>query len=66
MPILLIHGDNDKVVQVSQSRDMYRKLDGLDKKVKYLEIDNGNHYLSNNQHRLMTFKAIDEFLSKNL
>ncbi|MDO6612087.1 S9 family peptidase [Shewanella sp. 1_MG-2023] len=66
VPILLIHGDNDKVVQVSQSRDMYRKLDGLDKKVKYLEIDNGNHYLSNNQHRLMTFKAIDEFLSKNL
>ncbi|MCL1047095.1 prolyl oligopeptidase family serine peptidase [Shewanella electrodiphila] len=66
VPILLIHGDNDKVVQVSQSRDMYRKLDGLDKKVQYVEIDNGNHYLSNNQHRLMTFKAIDEFLSKNL
>ena len=66
VPILLIHGDNDKVVQVSQSRDMYRKLDSLDKQVEYVEIDNANHYLSNNQHRLMTFKAIDAFLSKNL
>ncbi|MDO6774484.1 prolyl oligopeptidase family serine peptidase [Shewanella sp. 3_MG-2023] len=66
VPILLIHGDNDKVVQVSQSRDMYRKLTSLDKQVEYVEIDNANHNLSNNQHRLMTFKAIDKFLSKNL
>ncbi|MEZ9369999.1 alpha/beta hydrolase family protein [Shewanella sp. 10N.286.51.B2] len=66
VPILLIHGDNDKVVQVSQSRDMYRKLSSLDKQVEYVEIDNANHYLSNNQHRLMTFRAIDNFLSKNL
>ncbi|WP_394497840.1 alpha/beta hydrolase family protein [Shewanella sp. ENK2] len=66
VPILLIHGDNDKVVQVSQSRDMYRKLDALDKPVEYVEIENGNHYLSNNQHRLMTFKAIEKFLATNL
>jgi dipeptidyl aminopeptidase/acylaminoacyl peptidase len=64
-PLLLIHGSKDRVVNPDQSEDIYDKLKRKkDKIVEYHEIEGANHYLSNNEDRLQTFRAIDAFLDK--
>ncbi|BFL86224.1 hypothetical protein LFREDSHE_46740 [Shewanella baltica] len=66
IPVLLLHGDKDRVVKVQHSREMYDELKSLKKTVEYIELENGDHYLSNNDNRLATFKALDKFLADNL
>ncbi len=66
VPVLLIHGDKDRVVRVQHSEDMFDELEDLNKPVEYIELENGDHYLSNNKHRINTFMAIEAFLQKNL
>lgn len=65
-PLLLIHGSKDRVVNPSQSENIYDKLKRKKKGkiVEYHEIEGANHYLSNNEDRLKTFRAIDTFLDK--
>ena len=65
-PVLLIHGNKDRVVDVKQSKKMFKKLKGKGKSVEYVEVNKGNHYLSHNNHRLETFRAMDTFLDKHL
>lgn len=65
-PVLLAHGDKDRVVPVEHSRLMRTALKKADKEFEYLEFDEGDHYLSNSAHRLSFFKAMDAFLSKHL
>jgi dipeptidyl aminopeptidase/acylaminoacyl peptidase len=66
VPVLLIHGDKDRVVRVKHSRDMYDELKSLGKPVEYIELENGDHQLSSNEVRLTTFKALELFLAENL
>ncbi|MEL4293621.1 S9 family peptidase [Shewanella xiamenensis] len=66
IPVLLLHGDKDRVVKVQHSREMFDELKSRNKNVEYIELENGDHYLSNNDHRLTTFKALDKFLADNL
>lgn len=66
IPVLLLHGDKDRVVKVQHSREMFGELKSRKKNVEYIELENGDHYLSNNDHRLTTFKALDKFLADNL
>ncbi|GGW91342.1 alpha/beta hydrolase family protein [Alteromonas halophila] len=65
-PILLIHGDEDRVVDVNQSRDMVDELDDYDKDVTYIELEAGDHYLSIQRNRHATFAAMDKFLKSHL
>jgi dipeptidyl aminopeptidase/acylaminoacyl peptidase len=65
-PILLIHGTDDKVVPVSHSREMYDELKDHNKDVKYIELEDGNHNLSYQAHRMTTLSAISDFLKKHL
>jgi dipeptidyl aminopeptidase/acylaminoacyl peptidase len=65
-PILLIHGENDKVVNIEQSEDMFEALKDANKPVQFIELDKGDHYLSNNNNRLQTLGAIEQFLKINL
>ncbi len=65
-PILLIHGDEDRVVDVSQSRDMAAELKAHDKPVEYVELEAGDHYLSIQRNRHATFKAMHAFLKQHL
>ena len=66
IPLLLIHGEKDLVVDVVHSRMMADELEDLDKNFQYIELENGDHYLSIQRNRHATFKAMDEFLSKHL
>ena len=45
IPMLFLHGEDDRVVDVEQSRMMVEKLQDLGKQVEYIELENGDHYL---------------------
>jgi dipeptidyl aminopeptidase/acylaminoacyl peptidase len=64
IPILLLHGDNDSVVSVNQSRKFFDKLDDLDKSVEYVEFENGDHNLSIQSNRHAAFNAMNNFLKR--
>jgi dipeptidyl aminopeptidase/acylaminoacyl peptidase len=66
IPLLLVHGDDDRVVDVEQSRAMVEALEDRDKKFEYIELEHGTHYLDNQQHRTTLFKAMDTFLARYL
>jgi dipeptidyl aminopeptidase/acylaminoacyl peptidase len=65
-PILLIHGDRDTQVRITQSADFYRRAKSADLPVRFVELPFGTHYLDDNKNRLATFKAVDEFLRRHL
>lgn len=65
-PILVIHGEDDRVVDVKQSRMFADELEDEDKSFEYIELENGDHYLSIQRNRHAAFEAIDEFLKKHL
>ena len=66
IPVLLGHGTDDRSVRIQHGRRMYEELQESGKDVTYLEFEDGDHYLSNEVHRLQFFKAMDSFLNSNL
>ena len=66
IPILLLHGEKDRVVDVRQSRAMANELKDLDKDVTYVELENGDHYLSIQRNRHRVFQEMEAFLKKHL
>lgn len=66
IPLLIIHGDQDRSVDIQQGRRLIRQLERHNKDVRYIELERGDHYLSNSQHRLTAFRAMNEFLKQHL
>ncbi|WP_019028906.1 alpha/beta hydrolase family protein [Colwellia piezophila] len=66
IPILLIHGTEDRVVDVEHSRDMAEELEDYDKEFRYVEIEGANHYLSVQKHRIQTLEEMLTFFDKHL
>ena len=66
IPVLLVHGEDDNVVRVNQSRRMARALERYEKDVTYVEQPDGDHYLSTNAQRLEALLAIEQFLATHL
>jgi dipeptidyl aminopeptidase/acylaminoacyl peptidase len=66
IPILLIHGKDDAVVPVSQSRIMAEALKDEGKVYEYIELENGTHNLDYLPDRKQTFEAMENFLKKYL
>jgi dipeptidyl aminopeptidase/acylaminoacyl peptidase len=66
IPILLLHGDRDTVVNVRQSQNFAEELTDLGKSVEYIELEDGDHYLSIQRNRHAAFKAMDRFLKEHL
>ncbi len=46
VPLLLLHGDNDKKIGVEQSRMLWERLDTLGKKSRIIVFPGGNHDLN--------------------
>ncbi|HET8699279.1 MAG TPA: alpha/beta fold hydrolase [Gammaproteobacteria bacterium] len=65
-PILLIHGRDDTVVPITQSRAMQRALANAGKRVQLVELDGEDHWLSRPPTRLATLQALDRFLAEQL
>tara|TARA_R110001599_G_scaffold50907_13_gene143465 strand:- start:4688 stop:4891 length:204 start_codon:yes stop_codon:yes gene_type:complete len=54
------------VVEVGQSREMCDELENLNKDVKYVELKNGDHYLSIQRNRHRVFAEMDIFFKTHL
>jgi dipeptidyl aminopeptidase/acylaminoacyl peptidase len=65
-PVLILHGINDSVVPVEQSRRMNAKLKGADKNVRYVELQGDDHWLSSASTRTQMLIEIEKFLAENL
>ncbi len=66
IPILLVHGELDRVVQPSQSRKLAKRLEKAGKEFEYIELENGSHYLMKQKNRTALLQAMDEFLAEHL
>lgn len=66
IPMLIAHGEVDRVVDVEQSRDFVEELQDYEKDVQYIEFKNGDHYLSIQRNRHEFFSALDAFLKEHL
>lgn len=65
-PVLLIHSENDRVVLPRQSDEMYSALKSNDKVVKYVTIEDDNHYLQRSKGRIKALKEIVQFLDSHI
>jgi dipeptidyl aminopeptidase/acylaminoacyl peptidase len=64
-PVLLIHGTDDTVVEVSQSKSMYDALKSAGKPVEYVSLKSEDHWLSRSQTRLQMLQAMVTFVEKH-
>ncbi len=66
IPVLLVHGDRDTVVDVEHSREMAARLKLVDKSFEYIEQPGGDHFLSGGAQRRAFYAAMGEFLGAHL
>lgn len=64
VPVLLVHGDKDLSVPVGQSRRMKNALGS--RLYDYVELKDGDHYLSNGENRLRFANSLMAFLAEHL
>lgn len=65
IPVLIMHGEEDRVVPIVQSRVMAQKLKSAGKDVTYIVQPQGDHHFSRQQDRLEFLKAMEGFLAKH-
>jgi dipeptidyl aminopeptidase/acylaminoacyl peptidase len=65
-PVLLIHGELDRQVEIKHSYQMRDAMEKAGKNVQFIEQAGEDHYLSNEAMRVQTFKAMDDFLAEYL
>jgi dipeptidyl aminopeptidase/acylaminoacyl peptidase len=65
-PILLVHGVDDSVVPVEQSRSMSRALEKAKKQVRYVELRGDDHWLSAASTRTQMLREVETFLAEHL
>jgi dipeptidyl aminopeptidase/acylaminoacyl peptidase len=65
-PVLLIHDVDDTVVPVEQSAEMQRALQRAGKRVTFIKLDGGDHWLAGSAARVQVLKAMGGFLDKYL
>jgi len=66
MPLLMIHGENDRVVDVEHSRRMYDELKDYNSEAQFFELPAGNHYLEIEANRIKTLQEAESFLERYL
>jgi dipeptidyl aminopeptidase/acylaminoacyl peptidase len=66
IPVLLIHGTDDGIVPIAQSRLMKKNLDKAGKKTELIELEKEGHGGWETYNELRVLRAIDQFLWKNL
>ncbi|RAK60452.1 S9 family peptidase [Phenylobacterium hankyongense] len=64
-PVLLVHGKDDTVVPLEQSRFMADALKSAGKPVEFVALDGADHWLLRGDTRLAMLQAVVAFLEKN-
>lgn len=65
-PVLLLHGKEDGVVSVEESRRMHSALRAAGKSVRYVEFEEEGHGLMYRENELTFYREIDAFLKQHL
>jgi dipeptidyl aminopeptidase/acylaminoacyl peptidase len=63
-PVLLVHGTDDRQVEIKHGYQMRDALQKAKKDVTFVELPSEDHYLMNEKNRMDTFRAMDSFLNK--
>ncbi len=66
VPVLLVHGDADLVVPVSQGRTMAEALRRAGKRYEYIEQPGVGHQFGGQRSRTQFFGALERFLAEQL
>ena len=64
-PVLLIHGRDDTVVPIRQSKEMFKALKKADKPVEFVTLKGEDHWLSVSETRLALLQQVDQFLDNH-
>lgn len=62
VPVLLIHGEEDTVVEIDQSEKMAKQLKKYGKAHRFIRLETGDHHHSLYENRLTYLREMDEFL----
>jgi dipeptidyl aminopeptidase/acylaminoacyl peptidase len=65
IPVLLMHGDHDVAVPVSESRRMAARLRDANKPFRYVEQPGADHHFSRSTDRLQFLRELETFLDEN-
>lgn len=66
IPLLIVHGDVDRTVRIEQSRTLTEALEAVGADYRYIEQQNGDHFLSLESHRREFLLAVDDFLQRHI
>jgi len=64
-PLLLVHGEDDTVVPIRQSRLMETAMERAGRPVEFVKLEGEDHWLSRAPTRTRTLKAMADFLRRN-
>ena len=65
-PVLLIHGEDDKVVEFSQSKLMEKAIKKQKGQVKLIKLKNDDHYLQDSKTRIQALNEMVKFVESNI
>jgi dipeptidyl aminopeptidase/acylaminoacyl peptidase len=65
-PVLLLHGTDDTVVPIEQTRRMQRALERAGKDVRFVELSGDDHGLSDRATRIQMLREIETFLAQHI
>ncbi len=65
-PVLLLHGEKDTSVKIDQSARMDRALRKARKDVTFIKLEGEDHWLTQEETRIQTLRAIAEFIEQHL
>lgn len=66
IPILLMHGEDDTIVDYKQSSMMYRALKKAGKDVELVKLKNEDHYLREGSTRLQALQTLVAFVDRHI
>jgi alpha-beta hydrolase superfamily lysophospholipase len=66
VPVLLVHGEKDRVVDVSHSKLMAKRLKNNGKVHRLVLLPNGNHHRSREADSLRYLQEVEAFLAEHI
>ena len=66
VPVLLVHGTEDRSVPFYQAELMDQALSAAGKTYRFVKQERGDHYLSRYEHSLQFFTELESFLAQNI
>jgi dipeptidyl aminopeptidase/acylaminoacyl peptidase len=66
VPVLLIHGKDDEIVSIGQSKAMRTRLDRTNKEVVFIELPDAGHGLRSYKSRVRTVRETVDFVNRYL